>query len=400
MRVEYWWPGMKYDIGRYVQECTVCLQVKAEHQKPYGSLQPLSIPVWKWEEISMDLITKLPRTSRQHECIWVVVDRLTKSAHFLAMRENATMDVWAQTYLSEIVARHGVPLKIVSDRDSRFTSNFWGSMQKELGTKVALSTAYHPQTDGQTERTIQTLEDMLRACILEFGGSWDKYLPLAEFSYNNSYHASIGMAPYEALYGRKCRTPLCWRESGEKLLVGPELIQDTNDKIRVVRERMKTAQDRQKSYADKRRRPIEFSVGDFVMLKVSPWKGIMRFGKKGKLSPRFVGPFKILERVGKQAYRLELPEELTGIHDVFHVSYLRKCLSIYDETVPLTEVKLDEKLRYVEEPEEILNERTVELRGKKIPLVLVKWKHHRGPNYTWERKDDVAAKYPHLFESD
>jgi hypothetical protein len=310
------------------------------------------------------------------------------------------MDVWAQTYLSEIVARHGVPLKIVSDRDSRFTSNFWGSMQKELGTKVALSTAYHPQTDGQTERTIQTLEDMLRACILEFGGSWDKYLPLAEFSYNNSYHASIRMAPYEALYGRKCRTPLCWRESGEKLLVGPELIQDTNDKIRVVRERMKTAQDRQKSYADKRRRPIEFSVGDYVMLKVSPWKGIMRFGKKGKLSPRFVGPFKILERIGKQAYRLELPEELAGIHDVFHVSYLRKCLSIYDETVPLTEVKLDEKLRYVEEPEEILNERTVELRGKKIPLVLVKWKHHRGPNYTWERKDDVAAKYPHLFESD
>ncbi|KAI3685830.1 hypothetical protein L6452_35090 [Arctium lappa] len=206
------------------------------------------------------------------------------------------------------------------------------------------------------------------------------------------------MAPFEALYGRKCRTPLCWRETGEKILAGPELVQITHDKIQVIRERMKVAQDRQKSYADCRRRPIEFSVGDLVMLKVSPWKGVLRFKKHGKLSPRFIGPFKILERIGKQAYRLELPEELTGIHDVFHVGYLRKCLSKHDEVVPLTEVKIDEKLRYAEEPEAILNERTVNLRNKIVELVLVKWKHHRGPNWTWENKAEMMAKYPTLFE--
>ncbi|KAJ9546759.1 hypothetical protein OSB04_019302 [Centaurea solstitialis] len=309
LRTEYWWPGMKVDIGRYVEKCITCLQVKAEHQKPYGSLQPLEVPVWKWEELTMDLVTKLPKTSRQHDSIWVIVDRLTKSAHFLPVRESYSMEKWAQLYIDEIIARHGVPVKVISDRDSRFTSKFWKSMQRELGTRVSLSTAYHPQTDGQSERTIQTLEDMLRACILEFGGTWEIHLPLVEFSYNNSYHSSIKMAPFEALYGRKCRTPLCWQETGEKILAGPELIQITHDKIRVIRERMKAAQDRQKSYADKRRRPIEFYVGDMVMLKVSPWKGVLRFGKQGKLSPRF-------ERVGKQAYRLELPKELAGIHDV------------------------------------------------------------------------------------
>lgn len=161
---------------------------------------------------------------------------------------------------------------------------------------------------------------------------------------------------------------------------------------------MKAAQDRQKSYADKRRRPIEFYVGDMVMLKVSPWKGVLRFGKQGKLSPRFVGPFKILERVGKQAYRLELPEELAGIHDVFHVGYLRKCLGKHDETVPFSEVKLDKRLTYIEEPEAILNERMVNLRNKNVDLVLVKWKHHRGPNWTWENKDEMKANYPQLFE--
>ncbi|KAJ9567039.1 hypothetical protein OSB04_003005 [Centaurea solstitialis] len=394
LRLDYWWPGMKTDIGRYVEKCTTCLQVKAEHQKLYGSLQPLGVPMWKWEELTMDLVTKLPKTQRQHDSIWVIVDRLTKSALFLPVRESYSMDRWAQLYIDEVVSRHGVPVKIISDRDSRFTSKFWSAFQRELETHHAFSTAYHPQTDGQSERTIQTLEDMLRACVLEFGGSWDVHLPLVEFSYNNSYHSTIGMAPYEALYGRKCRTPLCWRETGEKILAGPELIQITHDKIQIIRERMKAAQDRQKSYADRRKRPIEFSVGDMVMLKVSPWRGVLRFRKQGKLSPRFIGPFKILERIGKQAYRLELPEELTGINDVFHVGYLRKCLGKHEEKVPLSEVKVDEKLRYVEEPESILNERKVNLRNKEVDLVLVKWKHHRGPNWTWERKKEDKGKNP------
>ncbi|KAD1904839.1 hypothetical protein E3N88_42145 [Mikania micrantha] len=184
------------------------MQAKAEHQKPYDKLQPLEIPLWKWEHITMDLITKLPKTRKGFDAIWVIVDRLTKSAHFLPIRKSYSSDKMAEIYVKEIVSRHGVPVTIISDRDTRFTSRFWKNFQEELGTKLLLSTAYHPQTDGQSERTIQTLEDMLRACIIDFGGSWDDYLPLAEFSYKNSYHSSIGMPPYEMLYGRKCRTPV------------------------------------------------------------------------------------------------------------------------------------------------------------------------------------------------
>ncbi|XP_035845778.1 uncharacterized protein LOC118492101 [Helianthus annuus] len=205
----------------------------------------------------------------------------------------------SEVYTNEIIARHGVPVSIVSDRDTRFTSNFWRDFQDQMGTKLFINTAYHPQTDGQSERTIQTLEVMLRACIIDFGGSWDVHLPLVEFSYNNSYHVSIGMAPYEMLYGRKCRTPVCWGEVGPRELAHQDIVRATNEKIDAVRAHLKAAQDRQNSYADKRRRPIEFQVGDKVMLKVSPWKGVIRFRKRGKLSPRFIGPFMIVERVGK-----------------------------------------------------------------------------------------------------
>ncbi|KAD7477792.1 hypothetical protein E3N88_00928 [Mikania micrantha] len=297
--------------------CLTCLKVKAEHQQPSGLLQQPEIPMWKWDQISMDFITKLPRTSHNHDSIWVIVDRLTKSAHFLPIREDYSMDRLAKLYVNEIVSRHGVPISIISDRDSRFTSRFWQTLQNALGTQINMSTAYHPQTDGQTDRTNQTLEDMLRSCVIDFRGSWDIHLPLVEFSYNNSYHTSIQCAPFEALYGRKCRSPICWSEVGENQIIGPEFIQETTDKIALTQERIKAARDRQKSYADNRRRPLEFQICDRVMLKVSPWKGIFRFGKRGKLSPRFVGPFKILERIGSVAYRLELPPELSNIHDAF-----------------------------------------------------------------------------------
>ncbi|KAI3735922.1 hypothetical protein L6452_15448 [Arctium lappa] len=399
LRLHYWWPVMKLDVPRYVERCVTCLQVKAEHQRPYGSLQSLEIPEWKWDHITMDFVTKLPKTLRGHDTIWVIVDRLTKSAHFLAMRETLPMDKLAKLYIDEVVSRHGVPLSIVSDRDSRFTSNFWDGLQKELGTRVKLSTAYHPQTDGQSERTIQTLEDMLRSCVIDFGGSWDSHLPLVEFAYNNSYHSSIGMAPFEALYGRKCRTPVCWLEAGEKQFAGPEIVQETSDKVKGIRERLKAAQDRQKSYADKKRRPMEFQVGDLVMLKVSPWKGIIRFGKRGKLSPRFLGPFKVLKRVGLQAYQLELPSELNGIHNTFHVCYLRKCLAEEESVIPLSEIRVDEGNRCVEEPEAILEKKSRKLRHKEVTMVKVQWKHHRGANLTWEAEEDMKRRYPHLLVS-
>ncbi|GKA79841.1 putative reverse transcriptase domain-containing protein [Tanacetum coccineum] len=292
LRDRYWWPGMKKDIAMYVSKCLTCLKVKAEHQRPSGLLQQPKIPEWKWENLAMDFVTKLPRTSLGHDSIWVVVDRLTKSAHFLPMRE----DRLARLYLDEIVARHGVPI------------------------------------DGQSERTIQTLEDMLRACVLDFEGSWDVHLPL---------------------------------------LIGPEIVHETTKKISQIKERLKTALDRQKSYADKRRNPLEFKEGEHVMLKVAPWKGVVHFGKKGKLAPRFVGPFEITERIGKVAYRLRLPQELSNVHDTFHMSNLKKCLADPTLQVPLEEIQVDERLNFEEEPVEILEREFKRLKRSRIVIVKV-----------------------------
>ncbi|GJZ30773.1 putative reverse transcriptase domain-containing protein [Tanacetum coccineum] len=340
LRDRYWWPGIKKDIAEY-------------------------------EGIAMDFVTKFPRTSSGLDTIWVIVDRLTKSAHFLPMREDYKMERLARLYLNEIVARHGVPISIISDRDSRFTSRFWQSMQEALGTRLDMSTAYHPQTDGQSERTIQTLEDMLRACVLDFGGSWDVHLPLVEFSYNNSYHSSVRCAPFEALYGRKCRSPIMWAEVGEGQLIGPELVQETTEKISQIKDRLKAARDRQKSYADKRRKPLEFSVGDYI-----------------------------IEKVGPVAYWLDLLEELNGVHDTFHVSNLKKCLADPTLKVPLDEIHVDAKMNFVEEPVEIVEREFKKLKQSKIAIVKVRWNSKRGPEFTWEREDQMKLKYPHLFSAD
>ncbi|GKC65059.1 putative reverse transcriptase domain-containing protein [Tanacetum coccineum] len=222
-------------------------------------------------------------------------------------------------------------------------------------TRMDMSTAYHPQTDGQSERTIQTLEEMLRACVIDFGGSWDVHQPLAEFSYNNSYHSRIRCAPFKALYGRKCRSPTLWAEIRESRLIGPELVQETTDKVVLIKEKLKAARDRQKSYADNRRKPLEFKVGDQMLQKVSPWKGVVRFVKKGKLAPRYVGPFEILEKIGHVVYRLRLPEESSSVHDTFHMLNLKKYLADASLHVPLDEIKIDKTLRFVEESVEIMD---------------------------------------------
>ncbi|GJZ18489.1 putative reverse transcriptase domain-containing protein [Tanacetum coccineum] len=337
----YWWPGMKKDIAEYLSKCLTCLKVKAEHQRSSGLLQQPEIFIWKWEGITMDFVTKFPRTCNGHDTIWVIRDRLTKSAHFLLMHEDYKMERLARLYLNEIVARHGVPISIISDRDSYFTSRFWQSMQEALGTRLDMR-------------------------------SWDVHFPLVEVLYNNSYHSSVRCAPFEALYGRKCRSPIMWAEVGEGQLIGP-------------------------NYADKRRKPLEFSVGDYVMLKVSPWKGVVRFGKKGKLATRFVGPFEIIKKVGPVAYRLDLPEEMNGVHDTFYVSNLKKCLADPILQVPLDEIRVDAKLNFVEEPVEILEREFKKLKRSRISIVKVRWNSKRGLEFTWEREDQMKLKYPHFF---
>ncbi|GJZ49322.1 putative reverse transcriptase domain-containing protein, partial [Tanacetum coccineum] len=325
---------------------------RKEHVKPRRSIKGLraycnnlKIPEWKWDKITMDFITKLPR-------------------------EDYSTEKLAKIYVDEIVAIHGVPVSIISDRDGRFTSCCWQTVQKELGT---------------------------RAYVIDFGGSWDVHLPLAEFSYNNSYHSSIRCAPFEALYGRKCRSPILWANIRESSLIGPELVQETTDKVMLIKEKLKVARDRQKSYADNRRKTLEFEVGDQVMLKVSPWKGVIHFGKKGKLAPRYVGPFEILERIGPVAYRLRLSEELSRVHDTFHVSNLKKCLADASLHVPLDDIKIDKTLRFVEEPVEIMDREVKISKRSKIALVKVRWNSKRGPKFTWEREDCMKSKYPQLF---
>ena len=277
------------------------------------------------------------------------MDRLTKFAHFLPVRLDYSMDRLAELYVSEVVKLHGIPLSIVSDHDPRFTSMFWKELQSAFGTRLNCSTNFHTQKDGQSERVIQVLEDMIRRYVIDFPGSWERYIPLMKFSYSNSFQSSIGMAPYEALYGRKCRTPVCWTKLNEHKVIGPDIMKDTEEKVQVIRKRLKAANDRQKSYFDLKRREIAYEVGDKVFLKVSPWRKILRFGKKGKLSPRFIGLYEVLERIGHVAYRLALPPKLSKLHNVFHVSMLRRYRSDELHILPVHDVQVQADLSYDEE---------------------------------------------------
>nr|GEW06004.1 putative reverse transcriptase domain-containing protein [Tanacetum cinerariifolium] len=592
LRQLYWWPNMKANIATYVSKCLTCLRVKAENQKPSVLLVQPEIPQWKWDIITIDFVTKLPRTLSGYDTIWVIVDRLPKSAHFLPMREDDSMDKLTKLYLKEVVTRHGIPILIISDRGPRFASNFRRAFQKALGIRLDMSTAYHPKTDGQSERTIQTVEDILRACVIDFGNGWERHLPLIVFSYNNGYHASIKAAPFEALYGRKCRSPVCWAEVRDAQLTGPEIIQETTEKIVQIKKRLQAARDRQKSYANKelnmrqhrwlklisdydfeiryhpgkanvvadalsrkerinplRVRALVMTIGldlpkqmlraqteakkpenlkkeDVRGMLIENSKDPKKF-RKEKLEPRNDGTlclnnkswlpcygdlralimheshkskysvhqgsdkmyqdlkqlywwpnmkadiatYGISEGVGYSVgYEYSLPSEdrwakrkdhsdtrryaapfealygrkcrspicwaeirdaqLTGpeiiqettekivqikqklqaahdrqksntdlsrVHSTFHVSNLKKCLSDEPLAIPLDELHIDDKLRFVEEPVEIMDREIKRLRQSCILIIKVRWNSKRGPKFTWERKDQFKQKYPHLF---
>ncbi|WVZ93782.1 hypothetical protein U9M48_039737 [Paspalum notatum var. saurae] len=325
LKERFWWYGMKRAVAEYVAVCDTCQRVKAEHQRPAGLLQPLKIPEWKWEEISMDFIVGLPRTQKGYNSIWVVVDRLTKVAHFIPV--NTTYS---------------------GARGSQFTSRFGSELHDSLDSKLRFGTAYHPRTDGRTERTNQILEDMLRACAIQYGTGWDKSPPYAEFSYNNSYQADPKKSPFEAPYGEGAGHRYFGTKRERSRCSRPDLIKDAEQQIKML-----LGLD-EKSYADVRRGDLTFKVDDFVYLKVSPMRGIRRFNMKGKPAPRCIGPFKIVERKGEVAYKLELPPNLSGIHNVFHVSQLKRCLRVPEEQAPPEGLDVQEDLTYTEHPVKIL----------------------------------------------
>ncbi|CAN6721409.1 unnamed protein product [Malus baccata var. baccata] len=335
----YYWPGMKREIVEYVSRYVICQQVKAERKKPFGLMQPLHVPQWNWENITMDFVYKLPRTQNVHDGIWVIVDRLTKSAHFILVREKYSLSRLAELFVSKIMKYHGVPVSIISDRDPRFTSKFWIVFQEAFGSRLFYSTSYHPQTNGQSERTIQTLEDMLRSSVLQFGDAWHKRLDLMEFAYNNSFHSSI--------------------------------------------DRHATSQ--------------VYNVGDWVFLKLSPWKGVVRFGKKGKMSPRYIGPYMITEQVGEVAYSFELLPELSKVHDFFHVSMLRHYILDLSLVIPHQPLEINSALTYDEEPVTILDWKDKILRNKTVHLVKVLWRNHSVEEATWETENRIREMYPRLF---
>nr|GEV64730.1 putative reverse transcriptase domain-containing protein [Tanacetum cinerariifolium] len=312
LRKLYWWPNIKDDIATYVSQCLTCANAKAKHLKPSGLLQQQEIPEWKWENVTMDFVTGLPRTPSGYDSIWVIVDRLTKSAHFLPKKKTDSIEKLAELYLKEIVCS---------------------------GDSIGLKYRLPPRNGWAKQKNYPNLKR----------------------------HASgiIKAAPFEALYGRKCRSPICWSEVGESQLTGPKLVGETTEKIVQIKNRMLTARSRQKSYADHKRRLTEFKVGDKVMLKVSPWRDVIRFGKHEKLSPRFIGPFKVL------------------VDD--------------DVVIPLDEVQLDDKLHFIEEPVEIMDREVKQLKQSRILIVKVRWNSRRGPKFTWEHEDFFRSKYPHLF---
>ncbi|WVZ84985.1 hypothetical protein U9M48_031950 [Paspalum notatum var. saurae] len=329
LKERFWWYGMKRAVAEYVAIYDTCQRVKSEHQRPEGLLQPLKVLEWNWEEITMDFIVGLPRTQKGYNSIWAVVDRLTKVAHFIPVNTTYSGAKLAELYISKIVCLHGVPKRIISDRGSQFTSRFWEQLHDSFYTKLRFSTAYHPQTDGQTERTNQILEDMLRACAIQYGTSWD----------NQSEEVAIL---------KHCTARGTERRCSE--------IRPKN---------LRVAESRQRSYADVRRRDLSFKVDDHVYLKVSPMRGIRRFNLKGKLAPRYIGLFK---NTGE--------ESLLGVHDVFHVSQLKKCLRVPEEQAPLEGLEVQEDLTYTEHPGKILDTSERNTRNKWIKMCRIQWSHH------------------------
>ena len=399
-RRQFYWPRLHKDVQEYVLNCQKCQVNKAERLKAGGLLQPLEIPQGKWESISMDFIVGLPRTSRGHDAIWVIVDRLTKMCKFIPTKTTVKTPELARLFIEHVYKLYGLPASIISDRDRKFDNHFWRAVFNKLETTLNLSTADHPQTDGQTERVNQVLEDMLRAYVSKKQTNWEDYLPIMEFAYNSAKHVTTGFSPFMLMYGYQPRSPMTVGLATEKVQQAKEFLQEHFDMLRLARQNVQQAQDRYKKYANEHRRLVSFEEGDRVFLKVPEHSQSLKTGIVAKLSPRYCGPFTILKRIGQVAYKLALPEH-SKVHPVFHVSRLRKQLGQNDNVVD-TGVLVDiiEPPSVPHEPECILDMHEQRTRHNVRQQVLVKWKDRPEEGSTWENVSVLKKRFPSFVFED
>src|SRR6185369_5885441 len=379
----FYWPKMIKDVKKYIGSCDTCQRNKGTNQQPAGLLQPLAIPNQRWEQISMDFITQLPTTQQGHDAIFVVVDRLTKRAHFIPTHTSVTAPEVATLFLNTIFKDHGIPRTIISDRDARFTSHFWKALFQKLGTKLAMSTAFHPQTDGQTERTNRTLEEMLRAYVSYKQNNWDKYLALAEFAYNNSKQTSTKFTPFELDAGQHPLTPITLTtKTLTSVETTNEFLNQWKTMMEIAKDNLMLAQQHQTEQANKHRRYEEYNVGDKVLLSTRHINNpVDKNRPTRKLSPKFIGPYRIIKKVSVTAYKLDLPNTFR-IHPVFHISLLKPYheTSDFSRTVPPPPIFVPENQQEEYEVETILDKKIV----KNKKQYLVKWLGYPLHDATWE----------------
>lgn len=392
LAADWFWEGMRRDVGLYVQQCNVCQQMKNSQRSPAGLLQPLPLPDLIWEEISLDFIDGLP-LSKGYNSILVVVDRLSKYAHFLGLRHPYTATTVAGVFIKEIVRLHGFPTAIVSDRDRIFMSNFWSELFRIHGTTLKKSSAYHPQTDGQTEIVNKTLETYLRCFIQGKTKTWAEWLPWAEFSYNTSPHSSTKFSPFKMVYGRDPPTLLRVGRSQSPMDSVEEMLQVRDAVLDELHVNLLRAQNRMKKMADTKRREASFDVGDSVFLKLQPYRQSSLVSRPcEKLSARFFGPFTILQRIGQVAYKLDLPGSCK-IHPMFHISQLKKCVGTDHVSATIPD-QISADLELCVEPEELLAVRPVQGGQPSQMEVLIKWKQLPTFEATWEDMDNIKIRFP------
>ncbi|KAJ1686917.1 hypothetical protein LUZ63_018307 [Rhynchospora breviuscula] len=391
----FYWPNMKEDVYKYVRTCEVCQLNKGEHVKSPGLLQPLAVPEEAWSSISMDFIVGLPK-SEGKEVIWVVVDRLTKYAHFVSISHPYSAPSIAQLFLDQIYKLHGLPITIVSDRDPIFTSLFWKEIMEKLGVKLNMSTAYHPQTDGQTERVNQCIEQYLRCLAQHQPRKWTRWLALAEWWYNTSFHSAIHTTPFQALYGYA--PPMIPMGQPPKSMVESvnKMFQERHHLNLQLKEHLRKAHERMKKFADNKRIERKFSVGDWVYLKIQSYRqlSLQHVKHNPKLAPKYCGPFEIIEKIGEVAYKLNLPKG-SQVYPVFHVSQLKQRIG-RDEAVATNVPVVHPEIELLVQPELILSRRMIKRNNEYVAQILVKWVNQSKEEATWEDYDAIVKSFPHV----